>query len=166
MTIDTLFGPIPSSKRQRSLRLKIIRPVYESLKINDMAAAYLEGPPSFSTATQVFDWFQFLRQETKEHFLTMHLNNKNRVLCIEIVSTGSLTAAVVHPREVFKSALLSSAASLILVHNHPSGDCRPSQEDHEITKRLQQGGELLGIRVLDHIILGDTYYSFADQGYL
>ena len=111
--------------------------------------------------------FKFLAQETKEHFIALHLNSKNRLLCLEIVSVGSLNATVVHPREVYKSALLSSAAAIVFVHNHPSGDTTPSAEDNEITCRLQQASEILGIRLLDHVIIGtDCHYSFADNGLL
>ncbi|MDT8444359.1 MAG: JAB domain-containing protein [Desulfuromonadales bacterium] len=80
---------------------------------------------------------------------------------------GSLNASIVHPREVYKAALLSSAAAVIFIHNHPSGDTAPSREDIEITKRLKDAGELLGIRVLDHLIVGEAgYYSFANDGIL
>ena len=77
---------------------------------------------------------------------------------------GSLNQSIVHPREVFKTALLSSAAAIILIHNHPTGDTTPSSEDFEVTRRLQEAGTLLGIKVLDHIIIGTSYYSFAEMG--
>ena len=99
--------------------------------------------------------------------MALHLDGKNRILCYELISLGSLNQSIVHPREVFKSALLSSAAALILIHNYPSGDPQPSSEDLSITRRLKEAGELLGVRILDHLIVGDgTYYSFADQGVL
>ncbi len=166
MTIETLFGPVPAQRKAKTLRLKVIRPVYESLKVAEVAADYLDNVSLFSSP-QVAELFGFLSRETKEHFLALHLNSKNRLICLEIVSVGSLSAAMVHPREVFKSALLSSAAALLFLHNHPSGDPTPSREDREITQRLQQAGELLGIRVLDHLVLGGSdFHSFADQGQL
>lgn len=166
MTTETLFGPKPIGKKGKTLRLKVIRPIYESLKVAEVAADYLDTA-SLASAAQVADLFGFLTKETKEHFLALHLNSKNRLLCVEIISVGSLNAAIVHPREAFKSACLSSAAALIFVHNHPSGDPSPSSEDLEITKRLQQAGEILGIRVLDHLVLGDDrFFSFADRGML
>jgi DNA repair protein RadC len=111
--------------------------------------------------------FDFLSRETKEHFWAVHLDSKNRMLCLDQVSTGSLNASIVHPREVFKSCLLSSAAALLLVHNHPSGDPTPSNEDREITMRLKEVSDLLGIRLLDHVVIGDgRHYSFAHQGIL
>ena len=165
MTIETLFGPVPLGRKAKPLRLKVIRPVYESLKVAEIAADYLDNP--LSSASKVAEMLGFLNKETKEHFMALHLSSKNHLLCLDLVSVGSLCAAIVHPREVFKSALLSSAAALIFVHNHPSGDPSPSREDEELTKRLQQAGELLGIRVLDHLILGnDRYFSFADRGLL
>jgi DNA repair protein RadC len=102
----------------------------------------------------------------REHFLVAMLDQKNKVIGINTVSMGSLTASVVHPREVFKPAILSNAAALLCCHNHPSGAPQPSQEDRALTTRLVDVGRLLGIALLDHIILGDgneTYYSFADE---
>jgi DNA repair protein RadC len=101
----------------------------------------------------------------KEHFLLLALNNKNRVNGFKVISTGSLTASLVHPREVWRAALHLCAAAVIFVHNHPSGEPAPSQEDIEITRRLKETGEILGIRVLDHIVLGDErFFSFSEQG--
>jgi DNA repair protein RadC len=103
----------------------------------------------------------------KEHFLVLTLNQKNRLIGYKHVSTGSLTASLVHPREIFTAALELRAAALIFLHNHPSGDPMPSQEDVEITRRLKECGEILGFRVLDHIILGQgQIYSFSDRGIL
>ena len=103
----------------------------------------------------------------KEHFLLLALNNKNRVNGYKVISTGTLTAALVRPADVYSAALHLAAAAVVFVHNHPSGDPMPSQEDQEITRRLKECGEMLAIRVLDHIILGtDRYYSFSDKGNL
>ncbi len=98
--------------------------------------------------------------------MALHLDGKNRLCCLDIISVGSLNQSIVHPRETFKTALLSSAAAIILVHNHPTGDPTPSREDLEITRRLREAGDLLGVRVLDHVIIGETYTSFADRGML
>ena len=92
--------------------------------------------------------------EPREMFVALLLNARHEVLRIEVVSVGSLNASIVHPREVFRPALLHSAASLVIAHNHPSGDPEPSEEDLSITRRLCEVGELLGIGVLDHVILG------------
>jgi DNA repair protein RadC len=165
MTIDNLFGP--EGKKPRTLRLKVIKPIYESLKITEAAAQYLNQKSPLSSSVHVADMFSFLRHETKEHFIALHLDSKNRLLCLEIVSVGSLNASIVHPREVYKSALLSSTAAIVFVHNHPSGDPTPSREDIELTSRLKEASELLGIRLLDHVVIGTgRHYSFADSGLL
>ena len=97
------------------------------------------------------------------------VDQKHKVIGINTVSMGSLTASVVHPREVMKPAILSNAVALLLCHNHPSGAPQPSQEDRALTKRLVDAGKLLGIALLDHVILGygtTSYFSFADEGVL
>ena len=111
----------------------------------------------------------YLAGVDREHFIVLMVNRKNEVIGINTVSVGNLTGSIVSPREVFKPAILANAAAIICAHNHPSGDPKPSPEDREITKRLHDAGNLLGIQVLDHIIIGDgttAYYSFADQGAL
>ena len=100
-----------------------------------------------------------LRYEKKEHFKTVLVNSKGDVIAIDNVSIGELSSTVVHPREVFSQAVKKSAAGIIFVHNHPSGDPTPSDEDVATTRRLTEGGELLGIRVLDHIIIGDGKFK-------
>ncbi len=103
----------------------------------------------------------------REQFLVVPLDGKNRVLGFHVVSVGTLTASLVHPREVFKIVLLANAAAIILVHNHPSGDPTPSAEDVAITRRLKDAGDILGIRILDHVVIGDgRYVSFADANLL
>jgi len=111
----------------------------------------------------------YLADVDREHFVVLMLDQKNKVIGIHTVSIGSLTASIVHPREVFKPAMLSNAAALILAHNHPSGQPQPSQEDRTLTVRLVAAGKLLGMAILDHIIIGDgtsAYFSFADEGLL
>jgi DNA repair protein RadC len=106
-----------------------------------------------------------MREQKREKLTALYLNTKNHVLREEVVSIGSLNANIVHPREVFKSALLESSASVILSHNHPSGDPTPSREDIAVTEKLIEGGKLLGIDVLDHVIIGDgRYVSLKDEG--
>jgi len=105
--------------------------------------------------------------KNKEHFWAMGLNTKNRVLYLELVSLGTLTEGLIHPREVFKSAILKSVCSLIFCHNHPSGESKPSGNDITVTQVLKKGGEILGIKILDHIILGDNnIFSFQSEGML
>ncbi|KKB35096.1 RadC family protein [Bacillus thermotolerans] len=115
-------------------------------------------------ANYVMEEMRFL---TQEHFVALYLNTKNQVLHKQTIFIGSLNASIVHPREVFKEALRRSAASLICIHNHPSGDPRPSQEDIEVTKRLAECGKILGIELLDHLIIGEKkYVSLKEKGYL
>jgi len=108
-----------------------------------------------------------LRNEPREHFLILLLNARHECVAIETVSIGSLNASIVHPREVFRPAVVASAASIIAVHNHPSGDPEPSQEDVSITRRLGQVGELLGIALLDHVVIGSRgAVSLRERGVL
>jgi DNA repair protein RadC len=100
-----------------------------------------------------------LKGKKKEHFLVLCLDTRNRLINPRLVSMGSLDTSIVHPREVFKEAVSSCAASVIFAHNHPSGDPEPSREDIELTKRLAKVGEIIGIGVLDHIIVCDRSYS-------
>jgi len=103
----------------------------------------------------------------KEIFFGLFLNSRNRLIDREIVSVGSLNASIVHPREIYRGAILRSAAALVVCHNHPAGDPKPSQEDIAVTKRLSQAGEVLGIPLVDHVILGGgRYVSLKNLGYL
>jgi DNA repair protein RadC len=105
-----------------------------------------------------------LRYAVKEQFIVILLNGKNKVVGTEVISEGSLSSSVVHPREVYASALLHHAAAIMVAHNHPSGDPKPSDEDREITSLLAQSGKVLGIPLVDHIVIGDgTYYSFLEN---
>ncbi|MCH4198728.1 MAG: DNA repair protein RadC [Clostridium tyrobutyricum] len=109
----------------------------------------------------------FLENADREEFMICCLDNKNKPTLINIVSIGSINKSIVHPREVFKAAILSNAASIMLFHNHPSGDIEPSNEDINITGRLKKCGDIIGINVIDHIIIGDReYYSFKEKGLL
>ena len=103
----------------------------------------------------------------REQFIIACLNTKNEPTNISVVSVGTLNKAIVHPREVFKTAILSNAASIMAFHNHPSGETTPSQQDIQLTNRLYEVGELLGIKLLDHLIIGDrTFTSLKEKGYL
>ena len=102
----------------------------------------------------------------REQFIVCCLDAKHAVIGVNVVSIGSLTLSIVHPREVFKPAILLNSSVIIAAHNHPSGDSTPSTEDRVLTHRLKAAGELLGIALLDHVILGDgRHYSFADEGW-
>jgi DNA repair protein RadC len=106
-----------------------------------------------------------LRHESREHFKVLLLDTRNQVMRVSTVSVGSLTESIVHPREVFREAIRHSCAALIAVHNHPSGDPTPSQEDIQVTRRLDEAGRTLGIDLLDHVIVGDgRYVSLKEKG--
>ena len=102
----------------------------------------------------------------RENFVAVLLNTKNEVIEFPTISVGTLSASLVHPREVFKPAIRASAASVVLAHNHPSGRVEPSREDREVTRRLSEAAEIIGIEVLDHVILGDGYFSMKEHGML
>lgn len=108
-----------------------------------------------------------MRYLDREHFRIMSLTTKNHVLGVSQISVGSLNSSLVHPRECFKEAIRRNSNAIILLHNHPSGDPTPSQEDIEVTRRLSEGGQILGIEVLDHVIIGDNrYISLKERGIL
>lgn len=100
----------------------------------------------------------------REQFWIILLDQKNHPIGTNCVSIGTINASLVHPREVFKPAILASAASIIIAHNHPSGDAEPSKEDMEVTRRLQDAGKILGIPILDHFIVGENVFSFKNHG--
>ena len=102
----------------------------------------------------------------RENFVVVLLNTKNEVIGFPTVSVGTLSASLVHPREVFKPAIRASAAGVVLAHNHPSGRVGPSREDREVTRRLKEASQIIGIEVLDHVILGDGYFSMKEHGIL
>ena len=123
------------------------------------------------TISSPYDAYEMIKDQLqdldREQFIIACLNTKNEPTNITVVSVGSLNKAIVHPREVFKTAILSNAASIMAFHNHPSGDTTPSDQDIQLTHRLVEVGELLGIKLLDHLIIGDgSFTSLKEKGYL
>jgi DNA repair protein RadC len=120
---------------------------------------------NIKSAQEVFNYFlPKMRDLTQEQFHILLLNTRNKLIKEELISLGTLNGSLIHPREVFKSAIRESANSVIIVHNHPSGDPAPSREDEEITSKLVEAGEVLGIKVLDHVIIGkDKYWSWKEK---
>ena len=146
---------IGSSKRPMKCRVMIVR----------------EGRPSEAEASSPQAVYQFMRPKCRrldrEHFWRIDVDARSKVLGYEVVSVGTISASLVHPREVFKGAILNNAAAIIIAHNHPSGDTTPSAEDKEATRRIQRAGDLLGIPLLDHLVLADkSFHSFKDSGLL
>ena len=140
--------------------------MYELKVIRERREGY-GARKQFRNSQQIYEVFRerFMRAD-REEFLVVLVDAKNKLLGFHVVSVGSLTSSIVHPREVFKAAILSNAAAVILVHNHPSGDPVPSAEDLSITSRLCETGEVIGIKVLDHVVIGEgRYVSFVDDGY-
>jgi DNA repair protein RadC len=165
MTLHTLFGTEVTGPQK--IQLRQIKAIYETLYVSEATTNYLKTGSRYTSPSQVFEMFSFLMQETKEVFICLHLDGKNRIICMDLVSIGSLNQSIVHPREVFKTACLSNAAAVILMHQHPTGDPSPSSEDIAITRRLKEAGEIMGIKILDHIIVGDgEYLSFVERGLL
>lgn len=109
----------------------------------------------------------FLENSDREKLIVVGLDTKNQPTFLETVSVGTLNSSMVHPREVFKSAILGNSASIIMFHNHPSGDSNPSKDDIGITKRISEAGKILGINLIDHIIIGDNeFISLRENGYI
>lgn len=140
-------------------------PRHRVMLVRDAGVAYSQ---TLRTSAEVY---ALLREEAatwdREHFLVLALDGKNRLLGVETISVGTLTASLVHPREVMKGLLLANAAAFVVAHNHPSGDPTPSAEDVAITKRVKDCADLFGIRLLDHVILGlERYISMCDEGLL
>ena len=121
--------------------------------------------PVISCPADTISLLTEIKDKQKEHFLCLYLNARNQVIHKEVVSIGSLSASIVHPREVLFPAISYSAASIILSHNHPSGDVSPSEEDIDLTRRLSKAGELMGIEILDHLIISSNdFLSLKEQG--
>lgn len=121
--------------------------------------------PRINSPQDVYRLVEHLQDSDREQFLTICLNTKNEVLSIETTAIGTLTANLVHPREVFKTAVLQNAAGIIIVHNHPSGDTVPSEDDVKITKRLCECSKIMDIQLLDHVIVGNgSFKSLKEMG--
>lgn len=139
--------------------------VKESAKIYDLDTAVIRGPQD---ARDVIVEILDMENLPNEHFVMLSLNTKNKIVGVHTIFVGSLNSSIVHPREIFQRALLNNSASIMVFHNHPSGDPTPSHEDIEVTNRLKQAGEIIGIELLDHIIIGDEgrYISLREKGYI
>ena len=117
-------------------------------------------------AASVAKGFMRLHEESEEYLYMICMNTKNKIIGVFEVSHGNVNSSIVGVREIFQKALLANAVSIIVLHNHPSGDPKPSREDVEVTKRLAEAGKIIGIEVLDHIVVGDQYCSLKEKGYL
>lgn len=150
------MGPAKAAQVKAALELG------RRLNLQETEVVKVRSPQD--VAAWVMEDMRYLRQE---HFKILLLNTKNGIIACEEVSRGSLNSSIVHPREVFTNAIRRSAAAVILIHNHPSGDPTPSQEDINVTRRLVEVGRLVGIDVLDHLIIGDgVWCSMKERGYV
>jgi len=143
-------------------------PVYKIALVRESTLSQLHRP-QIRTAGHAAEIFSaYLAGADREHLVVMLLNSKNRIIGINTVSVGHLSSSIAHPREILKSAILANAAAFVLGHNHPSGEVNPSAEDIEITKRVFAAGDLLGIRLLDHLIIAEDgrWFSFQEDGVL
>lgn len=139
----------------------------KSLEIREIEYSYDKRPKINGMDDVVNVVKPMIADENKEFFIALFLNTKNCIMRQEVISIGSLNANIVHPREVFRTACMVSASSIIVAHNHPSGDPTPSREDIEITKKLAEAGKMMGIELLDHVIIGhDRNYGFKETGML
>lgn len=131
-------------------------------------SSILYGNRRIGSPNEALEIFKdLLENSDREKLIVCCLNSKNEPTNISIVSIGSLNSSIVHPREVFKTAVISNAASILIAHNHPSGDTTPSKEDINITERIRQSGDIIGIKLLDHLIIGEgKYLSLKEEGYL
>ncbi|MBE0427981.1 MAG: DNA repair protein RadC [Nitrospirae bacterium] len=163
---DASAGEFSSFKGMGSAKIAQLKAAFE------LGRRLLETPrkrgPVFSSGHDVYSYYhQRLKDLKKEEFRCAMLDAKNRILRDCRISEGTLTNSLIHPREAFRYAIKESAASVIFVHNHPSGDPGPSREDIVITERLVNAGDLIGIKVLDHVIIGDNKYtSMMEKGYI
>lgn len=142
-------------------------PDERAMLVREIAARYGEKRilgESYTNAQQVYEHFKIrLGTARQEEFNVLILDNKHRVILEKMITLGTLNQSLIHPREIFAPAIELRAAAIILTHCHPSGDPNPSNQDIEITKRLCQVGEIVGIKVIDHVIIGDGYFSFVDH---
>ena len=148
-------------------KLENLLPRYRIMLVKEAEDTFTSYP-RYQNSRELFETFrEELSALDREFFFMITLDSKNRTIGYHTISMGSLSSSVVHPREVFKPAILENSAAVVFLHNHPSGDPAPSREDRECTNRLTAAAKILGIRVLDHIVFGQVdYFSFADAGLL
>lgn len=144
---------------------------FERIVKEKVKGGYYHIPEAVRCPEDAFDTVIELTEchkETQEVFIVMSLNTKNKVIGCDIIHKGSFNASIVHPRDVYKTALLNGASSIMVFHNHPSEDPTPSREDLHVTKRLQEAGKIIGVELLDHIIVGNEkdFVSLKEKGHM
>ena len=155
---DELLGLVMGTELSEERALEVARELVHRRDARPKDAD-VSGP------RQVYERLHALRHKRKEHFVALYVNARNRLTHVETVSIGTLTASLVQPRQRFGPAVAIAAAGIIVAHNHPSGDPRPSVEDRAATRRLERAGRILGVPLLDHVVIGEGgYYSFREEG--
>jgi DNA repair protein RadC len=164
---------IPKKRIRGKTMYEIVNllPDDHSLLVKEICCRYgekrLRQGQSFNNSEEIYDHFRVrLGNQMQESFFCIYLDNKHRIMSECEISVGIINKSLVHPREIFAPAIAIRASAIILIHNHPSSDPKPSGADIKITKRLTEVGKLVGIKVLDHVIIGDGYYSFVDENML
>ncbi|GAB7306666.1 RadC family protein [Enterococcus gallinarum] len=143
--------------------------VYEIVKVKqEINVKENFAPLKLTSSYSIASWLQVeIGMDTQENLVLLCLDTKNNVTCYSIVHRGTINQSIVHPRDIFQRAILSNATRILLAHNHPSGNPTPSEADNIVTKRIEQAGELMGIPLLDHIIVGyDEYFSYKENSML
>ena len=167
MIVDNLFGAEEIPAKTRSIKFRTIRPVFETLTVKENVCGYFDPKARRTQPSHIWELFSWLRRETKESMVVLSMDGKNRLSAVDICSIGTLNQSLCHPREIFKSALMVSCASIVILHSHPSGVTTPSREDIAITRRLKEASEIIGIKLSDHLAVSDTEYtSFTERGLL
>lgn len=133
----------------------------------ELEELYVVSELVIQTSSQVYHEMRDIKAWTKEVFVAFCLDSRHKIISREIVAVGTLDMAIVHPRDIFRTAILRNAAAIVIAHNHPSGATDPSMEDTHLTDTVKEAGRIIGIQVLDHVIVSqDGFYSFADRGRL
>lgn len=141
--------------------------IISSLMLARMNLSVVQERFTIRSPNDAYEYLRDMEHLTQEHFVVLGLNTKNQILFRQTVFIGSLNACIVHPSPIFQLLIKRNCASAIVAHNHPSGNPAPSQEDIQVTKRLMEAGEVMGVEILDHLIVGtDTYISLKEKGYM
>ena len=152
-------GEIPHLTPKRAAKLEAVSQMVKRYQAVEDETSYI------TCAGDVVPYFSYIRHEKQEHFAVAFLNVRNVVMSVKTVFVGDLSSTVVHPREVFRTAIEESAAGIILGHNHPSGDTTPSSQDIEMTRKLRDAGEILNIEVMDHIVISPTNWLSLKEAF-
>lgn len=168
---DTILEAMDRNSAPSLDELKAIHGVSEELASGILIALELgrrkgeKRKKAITCPSDIYSEIRHFADDEQEHLIVMALNGAHEVIFTKRVSTGLVNRTIVHPRETFADAIKERASAIVIAHNHPSGNLEPSEDDKDVTKRIQRAGEILGIRILDHLIIsGDAYYSFLEHG--